>query len=403
MVSAATRALVPRWWLGDRRVLVLPNALVLGSYARDAVERPRRRFDPADIVLLNVGRLSAEKGQDLLLRALARLAPDYPGLKLRFAGIGPLEGDLRELAAALGIAGRVSFLGYVTDMPALYGECDLLVQSSLTEGMPNVILEAAYLRMPMVATAVGGTAEVVRDGHSARLIRPGSVDEIAAGIRAFLEAPGDFAAMAARGHEDVREKFSFTLRTAASHRVLRAAVRRSDAMKRRGDCTNRARAGNRKDPVASTRIYYLWLLVALFVEYARPASYFSFLAIPLLYSVIPLLLLVVSFFVKGLRPFPEFFHDRRGKWMFILLGLIIFSAVHADVTLYTFNTFKAVAGYIILAVLVFRIASTEARVRGVFAVLLVAHLFLLAMNPAVVTNPGGAHLHHGRDFSRRWQ
>jgi glycosyltransferase involved in cell wall biosynthesis len=188
--------------------------LVFESYGRDILDRPRVVPDPArDVVLVNVGRLSAEKGQDLLLRAVAALAPEFPGIRLKFAGIGPLEAALRSLAESLGIAARVEFLGYVANMPALYAESDLVVQSSLTEGLPNVILEAAYLRVPIVATAVGGTDEVVSHGKSAWLLPPGSLAALTAGIREYLRRPEGFVAMGETAHRHVREHFSFTTRT----------------------------------------------------------------------------------------------------------------------------------------------------------------------------------------------
>jgi len=213
-VSQAIGRLVPGWWVTKRRRRVLLNALVLESYGTEILSRPRAVPDPARAVtLINVGRLSAEKGQDLLLRAVAALVPEFPGIKLQFAGIGPLEAALRAQAQVLGIADRVEFLGYVANMPALYSEADLVVQSSLTEGLPNVILEAAYLRVPIVATSVGGTDEVVAHGRSAWLLRPGSLDELTAGIREYLKRPADFVAMGEVAHRYVREHFSFQART----------------------------------------------------------------------------------------------------------------------------------------------------------------------------------------------
>lgn len=213
-VSQAMRRRVPGFWLRRGRPRVLLNALVFESYGREVLSKPRRVPDPQrEAVLLNVGRLSAEKGQDLLLRSVAALRQEFPGIRLKFAGIGPLEGALRALAAELGIADRVEFLGYVANMPSLYVESDLVVQSSLTEGLPNVILEAAYLRVPIVATSVGGTDEVVSHGRSAWLLRPGSQAELTAGLREYLRRPADFVAMGQAAHAHVREHFSFTART----------------------------------------------------------------------------------------------------------------------------------------------------------------------------------------------
>lgn len=225
LVSNAMRKLVPRWWLPDSRVHVLHNALVLKSYGRDVLERPRRLIDPQrPVTLLNVGRLSPEKGQELLLRAIQALLPRWPNLKLCFAGVGPLEPQLRATAASLGIADHVEFLGYIANMPELYANTDLLVQSSFTEGLPNVILEAAFLRVPIVATAVGGTAEVVRHGETAWLIAPHRLDELVDGIERFLEDPQRFASMGQLAHDDVLNNFSFDGRTEQQTRIYESLI-----------------------------------------------------------------------------------------------------------------------------------------------------------------------------------
>lgn len=224
-VSHKTRSRVPGWWLPAARVEVLHNGLMLDSYGASVVNAARPVRDLSrGASLVNIGRLSPEKGQDLLLRAVASLSAEFPGLELTFAGIGPLEQALRSLAQSLGIGDRVHFIGFVADMPPLYAQHDLVVQSSLTEGLPNVILEAAYLRAPIVATAVGGTAEVVEHGSSAWLIPPGSLDALVDGIRRFLRAPAEFAAMGERAHARVRDHFSFDVRTRKLERLYEDIV-----------------------------------------------------------------------------------------------------------------------------------------------------------------------------------
>ena len=220
LVSHALRHRLPKWWVPDQRVRVLHNALMVESYGQEVLSVVRRAPDPqTDIRLLNVGRLSPEKGQDLLLRVVARLGSEYPGLKLAFAGVGPLEHKLRRLAERLAIANRVTFLGYVSDMPALYANTDLVVQSSFTEGLPNVMLEAAYLGVPVVATAVGGTAEVIEHGISGWLVRPRSVTAMEDGIRRFLKRPDEFIRMALVGRNRIEAEFSFEARTEAQMKL----------------------------------------------------------------------------------------------------------------------------------------------------------------------------------------
>jgi putative inorganic carbon (hco3(-)) transporter len=156
----------------------------------------------------------------------------------------------------------------------------------------------------------------------------------------------------------------------------------------------------------NTRIYFYWLLLSLFLEYARPASYFSFLHVPFLYSAIPVSLFITTCFVPGLRPMREIFADPQAKWIPIFIALIGLAIFHADVKLYVFNIFKLVVGYGMIFIMIARIVTTEARFRGVVAALLVAHMFLLAMNPNVVLNPdernyiiGATFLGDGNDFS----
>jgi glycosyltransferase involved in cell wall biosynthesis len=224
LVSHAMRRRLPSWWVPDSRVRILHNALMVDSYGANFFPRSGGPGTGAIMSLLSVGRLSPEKGQALLLRAVARLKGEYPGVRVMFAGTGPLEGELRRLSDALGLVGQVSFQGYVRDMPALYSAADLVVQSSLTEGLPNVMLETAFLGVPVVATSVGGTAEVIEHGVSGWLVEPGSVDALERGIRAFLEQPRRFAEMAKAGRRVIEERFNFDVRTEAQTGIYRECV-----------------------------------------------------------------------------------------------------------------------------------------------------------------------------------
>lgn len=156
----------------------------------------------------------------------------------------------------------------------------------------------------------------------------------------------------------------------------------------------------------STRYLYWWLLLALFFEYARPASYFKPLGLIPLNSMIPLALLMVSMFAKGLRPWNRIFADSFAKWPFIFLGFILVSAVWATVFTYTNTVFQRALGYLFLFMLIARIATSRQRVRGVCFTLIMAHLFLLIMNPEVVLSPttrhyiiGATFLGDGNDYS----
>jgi glycosyltransferase involved in cell wall biosynthesis len=228
IVSRATRRRVPAWWVGDERVLVLNNALAFERFdpAASAARRAQGAA-PGITRIANIGRLSPEKGQALLIEAVAELLPAFPGLRLNFAGIGPLEPQLRALCKTLGVEAQVQFAGYNTDIARVYDDTDLLVQSSFTEGMPNVILEAAYLGVPIVATDVGGTGEVIEHGVSGWLVKPRSRAELVAGIRHFLQNRAQFERLCAAARTRMEREFSFAVRTgkqASLYRQLAGAA-----------------------------------------------------------------------------------------------------------------------------------------------------------------------------------
>jgi glycosyltransferase involved in cell wall biosynthesis len=139
--------------------------------------------------LLSAGQLVRNKGHDAVLRALPALA-DWG---LIIAGEGPEEGTLRRLAARVGVAARVRFAGRVSPerMPAHYRAADCLVLASSREGMPNVLLESLACGTPVVATRVGGCAEIVREPAAGRLIEAADPAAIAAAVLELMRAPPD--------------------------------------------------------------------------------------------------------------------------------------------------------------------------------------------------------------------
>jgi putative inorganic carbon (hco3(-)) transporter len=151
---------------------------------------------------------------------------------------------------------------------------------------------------------------------------------------------------------------------------------------------------------------YGWLLLALFVEYARPASVLSFLDFPYFYSIVPLSLLFVSMFTPGLRPMSEIFSDRIAKYVAILFFLVLIAIPLAHTTEFSIKVAEQVVGRVFLGLLIARLVTTLARVRGVVVSLFLAHMFLLAMNPEALFNPetrnyiqGGSFLGDGNDYA----
>jgi glycosyltransferase involved in cell wall biosynthesis len=139
-----------------------------------------------------VGRLSAEKGLDLFLEALALTGPEIHGAIL---GTGDAYDPLTRLADRRGLGGRIVWAGVVPDAGRLFPAFDCFVLSSRTEGTPIVLFEAMAADVPIVATAVGGVPDVVSE-REAVLTQPGSADALAAGIVAIATNPAGATARA---------------------------------------------------------------------------------------------------------------------------------------------------------------------------------------------------------------
>ena len=214
-VSQRIKDQLSKGGINSHRVKLIVNALVVEDFQPDASDKEfRHRIGLADETPLsvNVGRLSAEKGQDLLLRALAEVRRSVSDIFLVFVGIGPEEQALRSSAEMLGLSDVVRFAGYCSDMQAVYNSADLVVQSSLTEGMPNVILESLLMQTPVIATSVGGTTEIVEHGKNGYLVEPNSVGMLADGILDFLRNETIHNELALRGCKHVKEHFNHVAR-----------------------------------------------------------------------------------------------------------------------------------------------------------------------------------------------
>jgi glycosyltransferase involved in cell wall biosynthesis len=180
--------------LDPARVAVIPNGIDVAAYAprgrRDAA-RAGLGLAPEDTFVLAVGNLLRVKGHATLIEAAARLAAKRPAARIRvgIAGAGPLENDLRALAARILPGGAVQLLGARDDVRDLLEACDIFALPSLSEGMSNALLEAAAAGRPIVATAAGGNPEVVRPDREALLVPPGDADALATALATFADAP----------------------------------------------------------------------------------------------------------------------------------------------------------------------------------------------------------------------
>ncbi len=182
-VTAVGSAVAGRYGAPRPDVLETVVALV-GRGGRRDVDRADRPLAP--VRLLTVGRIAVDKNPFLLVEAMAGLQARSPGrYRLLWVGDGPLAAETRCRVDAAGLADVISFAGFVPFGPDLlerYAAADLFVHVALTEGVPQVLLEAAALRLPIVATDVGGVRAALDDGRCALLVPPGDAAALGAAV-----------------------------------------------------------------------------------------------------------------------------------------------------------------------------------------------------------------------------
>jgi len=217
------------------RVTVIPNGVDAGRFDRPAPADAARRALGADAAPLvgSVGCLAPRKDQGTLLDALARLAGRGIAFRAALVGDGPERAALETRAAALGLAGRVRFLGERDDVDALLPGMDLFVLSSREEGIPNALLEAMAAGRPCVATAVGGTPEVMRGGETGWLVPAADPDALAGALAEALARP-----------DEARRRGAAAARAVRAEHGIEAMVRRHEEFYERA-VAERVRGGGR--------------------------------------------------------------------------------------------------------------------------------------------------------------
>ena len=151
--------------------------------------RAAEGLSPDDFVILCTGELNENKNQRTLVSAAARLKDKIPNLKVLLAGNGPMERELRDQIAALGLQDTVKLLGYRTDLERVVPAVDLAASCSKREGMPLNIIEAMLCEKPVVASHNRGHDELVEDGVTGALLAPDDVTKLAEAVFSLAEDP----------------------------------------------------------------------------------------------------------------------------------------------------------------------------------------------------------------------
>jgi glycosyltransferase involved in cell wall biosynthesis len=209
------RLLEPRVGYPPAKASVVLNGIPLDPFlARPAAPGsafPRVRFG-------TIGRLVPAKGHSVLIEAFSRAAARIPSAELVIYGYGSLERDLAAQIARLGLTGRVSLAGRTADPAAALQSLDVFVLSSVTEGLPLVILEAMAAGLPILATDVGGVAEIVPPGS---WICPPDDPASLAGALIDAASSGDLAPRGGRARELARARHGVDAMAAEYERLYR--------------------------------------------------------------------------------------------------------------------------------------------------------------------------------------
>jgi glycosyltransferase involved in cell wall biosynthesis len=179
-------------------------------------------------MIVTAGRLSPEKGHRFLVEAFWKMSKEVRDTFIIFCGDGPCRKALEKQAHKLGIRKQCRFPGFRHDLNEIFKVMDLLVLPSLTEGFPNVILEAFACAKPVIATNVGGVPEIVEDGVNGVLVPPRRSDLIAKAIEKCLASPQRAKKMGEAGYRKVESDFTF------EHQTRRLEQIYQDIMSERG-------------------------------------------------------------------------------------------------------------------------------------------------------------------------
>lgn len=185
-------------WLRDDvrvdkdKIVCIPNGCDLKRFfpGRDAVKRSELGVMEGQVLIGSVGALKKLKGYDVLLKGFVELAKIHDNIKLIIVGDGPEKKNLCAMAEDMGMAKKVIFPGTAREVAPFYRAMDIFVLPSLSENLPNTLLEAMASGLPVVASDVGDVRKMLGEGASGIIVEPSSVGQISAGIQRYLEVAG---------------------------------------------------------------------------------------------------------------------------------------------------------------------------------------------------------------------
>jgi glycosyltransferase involved in cell wall biosynthesis len=218
-VSAGQKKKLASFGIKLPKTWVVQNAVTVHSSVGIGHDEERKKFfselglSNDSKLIVTAGRLSPEKGHKHLIEAIKLMAEKQNNACYVFCGEGQCREELEQQAMKLGVINMCRFLGFRRDLQRIFKVMDLMVLPSLTEGLPNVVLEAFSWAKPVVATKVGGVPEIIHHGENGFLVPPKRPDLLADSIQQCLNFPDLMNAMGLKGYDTVKAEFNFETQT----------------------------------------------------------------------------------------------------------------------------------------------------------------------------------------------
>lgn len=211
---------------GEAKATVLPNApdVVNHENISDLIGKFKCRLQDCELKIGVIGRLSPEKGQRYFVEAMRILSEQKCNIKALIVGDGPDMEDLRKLVNKLNLASKIIFCGYIENVAPIYEMVDVICIPSLSEGMPNVALEAMMSGKAVVATQVGGIPEVVLHNKTGLLVADKDPNGLAVALESLLLDPNLVKRLGAAGMNRVKTYFNSEARVQNLVRIYRSVI-----------------------------------------------------------------------------------------------------------------------------------------------------------------------------------
>ncbi len=227
-VSDSERRKLHRYGVREDKIAVVHNAIdtdLIGLVEKVDL-RERFNFPHDSIICVSAGRFSREKGQIYLAKAALEAVRKNKRLRFLLFGDGPDLEEIKEYISQMDYQGKVICPGFEKNLLGCLKGADILVNPSLSEGLPNVVLEAMALRIPVIATSVGGVPELIKHGENGMLVSPGDDKSLSNAILKLVEFWPLHDKLIQSAFETIRDKFSFEGQLRGLMLVYQAALGR---------------------------------------------------------------------------------------------------------------------------------------------------------------------------------